>query len=73
MTVQTLDKRAARTALDLPDTASVVLWLGRLSVFTKFDPWPTYAILERVSRALKQPLVLLECGPDDRPPGTDPL
>ena len=67
MTVQTLDKRAARTALDLPDTASVVLWLGRLSVFTKFDPWPTYAILERVSRALKQPLVLLECGPDDRP------
>ena len=67
MEVQALDKRRARKALGLPETASVVLWLGRLSVFTKLDPWPTYAILDRVARRLKHPLVLLECGPDDKP------
>ena len=41
--------------------------MGRLSVYTKLDPWPTYAILERVAKRLKHPLVLLECGPDDKP------
>ena len=67
MDVQALDKRCARTALGLPESASVVLWLGRLSLYTKLDPWPTYAILERVARRLNHPLVLLECGPDDKP------
>ena len=67
MAVPALDKRRARTALGLPETASVVLWLGRLSVYTKLDPWPTYLILERVARRLNHPLVLLECGPDDKP------
>ena len=67
MAVPELDKRRARKALGLPETASVVLWLGRLSVYTKLDPWPTYAILERVARRLNHPLVLLECGPDDKP------
>ena len=67
MTVRALDKRRARTALSLPEKASVVLWLGRLSVYTKLDPWPTYAILERVAKRLNHPLVLLECGPDDKP------
>ena len=67
MAVPELDKRRARKALALPEKASVVLWLGRLSVYTKLDPWPTYAILERVARRLNHPLVLLECGPDDKP------
>ena len=67
MTVSALNKLESRSSLNLPETASVVLWLGRLSVFTKFDPWPTYSILERVARRLNQPLVLLECGPDDTP------
>ena len=67
MSVPALDKRAARKALGLSETASVVLWLGRLSVYTKLDPWPTYVILERVAERLKFPLVLLECGPDDKP------
>ena len=67
MTVPELDKCEARRVLDLPETASVVLWLGRLSMFTKLDPWPTYAILDRVARRLNHPLVLLECGPDDKP------
>ena len=67
MAVPELDKRGAREALGIPEEASVVIWLGRLSVFTKLDPWPGYAILERVARRLDNPLVLLECGPDDQP------
>ena len=67
MGVRTLDKRLARSSLGLPQEASVVLWLGRISVYTKLDPWPTYAILEHVARQLDHPLVLLECGPDDKP------
>ena len=62
MTVQALDKREREGSLDLPETASVVLWLGRLSVFTKLDPWPTYAILERVARRLNHPLVFWSVG-----------
>ena len=67
MGVRALDKRLARSSLGLPQEASVVLRLGRLSVYTKLDPWPTYAILEHVARQLDHPLVLLECGPDDKP------
>jgi len=67
MVVPEFDKRQARKALGLPEEASVVLWLGRLSIYTKLDPWPTYAILDRVARRLNHSLVLLECGPDDTP------
>ena len=67
MSVSGIDKQKARAALGLHEASPVVLWLGRLSVSTKLDPWPTYAILERVARRLKHPLVLLECGPDDGP------
>ena len=35
MVVPEFDKRQARKALGLPEEASVVLWLGRLSVYTK--------------------------------------
>ena len=45
----------------------MVLWLGRLSLLTKIDPWPTYLVLERVARQLRRPLVFVECGPDDKP------
>ena len=58
-------KAEARDRLGLPQNASVVLWLGRLSMLTKLDPWPTYLCLERVAHNLGHPLVLLECGPDD--------
>ena len=51
MVVPEFDKRQARKALGLPEEASVVLWLGRLSVYTKLDPWPTYAILDRSEAA----------------------
>ena len=67
MDLPALDKRGARKALGLPEMASVVLWLGRMSLYTKFDPWPTYVVLDRVARRLNHPLVLLECGPDDNP------
>ena len=67
MLVPECNKRRARSSLGLPDTASVVLWLGRLSVCTKLDPWPTYSILERVAQRLNHPLILVECGPDDEP------
>ena len=56
-----------RKALGIANDAAVVIWLGRLSLFTKLDPWPTYAVLERVARQLEQRLVLIECGPDDHP------
>lgn len=57
----------AKRALGLPENSSVVLWLGRLSLLTKLDPWPTYQVLERVAQYVEGPLVLLECGPDDHP------
>ena len=56
-----------RKALGIANDAAVVIWLGRLSLFTKLDPWPTYAVLEHVARQLEQRLVLIECGPDDHP------
>ncbi len=58
---------AARQALGLPADAAVVLWLGRLSLLTKLDPWPAYALLQRLAGRLGRPLVLIECGPDDSP------
>jgi starch synthase len=58
----------ARRALKLPADTAVVLWLGRLSVLTKLDPWPSYVVLQRVAEQLERPLVLLECGPDDPDP-----
>ena len=39
----------AKSALGLPEGSAVVLWLGRLSLLTKFDLWPTYQMLERVA------------------------
>jgi len=56
-----------RKALGIANNDAVVIWLGRLSLFTKLDPWPTYAVLERVARQIEQRLVLIECGPDDHP------
>ena len=53
----------AKRALGLPESCAVVLWLGRLSLLTKLDPWPTYQMLERVAQRLERPLVLVECGP----------
>ena len=57
----------ARKQLGIDPTHAVVIWLGRLSLLTKIDPWPTYAVLERVARQLGRPLVFIECGPDDKP------
>ena len=42
----------ARKQLGIDPTHAVVIWLGRLSLLTKIDPWPTYAVLERVARQL---------------------
>ena len=58
-------QQEARQALALPAHTHVVLWLGRLSALTKADPYPLYAVLERVAQRLERPLVLIECGPDD--------
>ena len=63
----------AKRALGLPECCAVVLWLGRLSLLTKLDPWPTYRMLERVAQCLGRPLFLVECGPDDHPPLADHL
>ena len=60
-------RAAARQALQLPAEAAVLLWLGRLSLLTKLDPWPAYALLQRLAGRLGRPLVLIECGPDDSP------
>ena len=57
----------ARAALAIPNSAHVLLWLGRLSMLTKQDPWPTYQMLQAVATRLDQPLILLECGQNDTP------
>ena len=62
-----LDTLEARQQLGIARDHAVVLWLGRLSLLTKIDPWPTYVVLERVARQLRRPLVFIECGPDDKP------
>ena len=62
-----LNQLQARQELDIAPDHAVVLWLGRLSLLTKIDPWPTYVVLERVARQLGRPLVFVECGPDDTP------
>ena len=62
-----------RHKLGIDSNHAVVIWLGRLSLLTKIDPWPTYAVLERVARQLGRPLVFIECGPDDKPSSHDAL
>jgi glycosyltransferase involved in cell wall biosynthesis len=69
-----LPQRAlARQQLGLPPQAGVLLWIGRLSLLTKLDPWPQYQMLERLARQLPFPLVLLELGPDDTDQQADHL
>jgi glycosyltransferase involved in cell wall biosynthesis len=69
---EALPSRAqARQALQLPAEAAVLLWLGRLSLLTKLDPWPAYALLQRLASRLGRALVLIECGPDDSPQQAD--
>lgn len=58
-------KNSARQELGVDPDSHVVLWLGRLSMLTKFDPWPTYLVLQKAALKLKKPLVFIECGPDD--------
>ncbi len=58
-------KALARKALGIDLNSHALLWLGRLSMLTKFDPWPTYLAIELAARELDKPLVLIECGPDD--------
>ena len=62
-----------RHKLGIDSNHAVVIWLGRLSLLTKIDPWPTYAVLERVARQLGRPLVFIECGPDDKPSSHEAL
>lgn len=61
------DHAVARQALQIPATAHVALWLGRLSLLTKLDPWPTYQLLQQLASTLEHPLWLIECGADDTP------
>ena len=55
----------ARQKIGISQEAAVLLWIGRLSMFTKVDPWPQYQMLERLAKQLPMPLVLIELGPDD--------
>jgi len=60
-------KDEARNFLKLAPSAKVILWIGRLSILTKYDPWPTYSVLERIAKKFQEEIVLIECGPDDSP------
>lgn len=55
----------ARASLGIPADAAVCLWLGRLSILTKMDPWTQYRVLNQVGQQLPNDLWLIECGPDD--------
>lgn len=59
------DRADARQSLALPQLGVVCLWLGRLSLLTKLDPWAHYRLLQRVSEHLDQEIWLVELGPDD--------
>ncbi|AII42079.1 hypothetical protein KR100_01485 [Synechococcus sp. KORDI-100] len=59
------DRQMARQQLGLSSNEAVVLWLGRLSMLTKSDPWPAYRILQRAAECLQRSITLIECGPDD--------
>ena len=59
------DFNLARQHLNIPQNDAVVLWLGRRSMLTKADPWPTYRVLDTVAAQLDRPLWLIECGPVD--------
>ncbi len=65
MSAQLPSRRDARAKLGIPNESHVLVCLGRLSMLTKFDPWPVYQLLEKVASQLDQPLVLIECGQDD--------
>lgn len=65
MQAQLPPRLQARQALGLPDEADVLLWIGRLTLFTKADPAPLYRLLERLAKRRNRPLILLELGPDD--------
>ena len=69
--LRSVSKDEARCELGIDSNCAVVIWLGRLSLLTKIDPWPTYVVLERVARQLGRPLVFIECGPDDKPSSHD--
>ena len=45
----------ARKQLGIDPTHAVVIWLGRLSLLTKIDPWPTYAVLSELRVSLGAP------------------
>ncbi|WP_115071233.1 glycosyltransferase [Synechococcus sp. UW179B] len=59
------DRLRARQVLGLPAEADVVVWLGRITLYSKADPAPTYRMLERVAQQRDRPLVFVELGPDD--------
>ena len=61
------ERHFARNQLGLPSDAPVLLWIGRLSMLTKLDPWPQYQMLERLAVQLGQTLSLIELGQDDTP------
>ena len=42
----------ARQKIGISQSAAVLLWIGRLSMFTKIDPWPQYQMLERLAKQL---------------------
>ncbi len=60
-------KWEARASLGIPEQSIVFIWLGRLSIYTKLDPWPSYRLLQRIAKRIDQKIVLIECGPDDKP------
>ena len=68
-----LPLKRLRRALGLPESCAVVLWLGRLSLLTKLDPWPTYQMLERVAQRLDRPTCFGGVWPDDHPSSVEHL
>lgn len=53
---------AARQSLAVEEEAVVFLYVGRLSVHAKANPYQMYRGLERVAQKTKKPVVLVQCG-----------
>lgn len=58
-------KHESRKALGIENESEVLVWLGRITLYTKADPAPIYRSLDRIARSRGSIITLIEVGPDD--------
>ena len=56
------ERQAQRAQLGIAEDAVIFLYVGRLSVHAKANPYQAYRCLERVARKIDKPVVFVQCG-----------